>query len=114
LPPPISAGLTKSLAKTKFEKINTGWVKLGPDALASVPLAFVDGLSSLHNAGLYPLCDPRALCLGASMDGGVANELMKLLGLFYRRFLIIMGEAGEDSKAWMWDLFASVTIVSLL
>lgn len=109
LPPPISAGLTQSLAKTKFEKITSGWVKLGADALASVPLAFVDGLSSLHNAGLYPLCDPRALCLGASMDGGVANELMKLLGLFYRRFLIIMGEAGEDSKAgpsaemdWIW------------
>lgn len=99
LPPPISAGLTKGLERKKFAKSVRGSVSLEPDALASAPLAFVDGLASLHKANLYPLCDPRALCQGASTHGSVANELMKLLGTFYRRFLIIMGEAGEESKA---------------
>ena len=100
LPPPISAGLTKSLKRRTYPRVSPSSLALEPDALASAPLAFVDGLASLHKANLHPLSDPRALCLGASMNGGVANRLMKLLGLFYRRFLIIMGEAGEDSKAW--------------
>lgn len=101
LPPPISSGLTKSLPRTKFVKYSgaEGFVSLEIDALVSTPLAFVDGLASIHRAGLHPLGDPRALTLDMYYQRGVSHEVMKLLGLFYRRFLIIMGEAGEDSKA---------------
>ena len=101
LPPPISSGLTKSLPRKQFERFSgaEGFVSLEPDALVSTPLAFVDGLASIHRAGLHPLGDPRALTLDMYYQRGVSHEVMKLLGLFYRRFLIIMGEAGEDSKA---------------
>lgn len=98
LPPPVSSGLTKTLERKKFAAV-TGKMLLDSDALASAPLAFVDGLASLHNAGLFPMSDPRALCFGSSEPGSIANELMLLLALYYRRFLIVMGEAGEHSKA---------------
>ena len=98
LPPPVSSGLTKSLERKKFTGVSAPKL-LDSDALASVPLAFVDGLASIHDSGLFPLSDPRALCFGASQFGSVANELMMLLAAYYRRFLIVMGEAGEHSKA---------------
>ena len=99
LPAPLSSSLTRHFYLERGKFMNyTLKLDLDSDALVSVPMAFVDGLASLHDAGLAPLSDPRALFFGIS-DGSVANELMKLLGLYYRRFLIVMGEAGEDSKA---------------
>lgn len=106
LPAPLSSSLIRHfyLERGKFTNYTTK-LDLDSDALVSAPMAFVDGLASLQDAGLAPLSDPRALFFGVS-HGSVANDLMKLLGLYYQRFLIVMGEAGEDSKAGRWQVTA--------
>ncbi|CAE7940189.1 unnamed protein product, partial [Symbiodinium sp. KB8] len=116
LAPPSSAGYTKA-GRAPFTESDVqaqrgvkSKVAVPSDALAGVPLAFVDGLAALEAAGLAPLSDPRALIFGMEQDGAnAASRIMELLGLYYRRFLIVMGEAGPESKAgpspeidWIW------------
>lgn len=116
LAPPSSAGYTKAgrapftESDVQAQRGTKSKVAVPSDALAGVPLAFVDGLAALEAAGLAPLSDPRALIFGMEQDGAnAASRIMELLGLYYRRFLIVMGEAGPESKAgpspeidWIW------------
>ncbi|CAE7468798.1 unnamed protein product [Symbiodinium natans] len=116
LAPPSSAGYTKaarapfSEQQVQAQRAHVNRVDVPSDALAGVPLAFVDGLAALEAAGLAPLSDPRALIFGMEQDNAnPAARIMDLLGLYYRRFLIVMGEAGPSSQAgpsaeidWIW------------
>ena len=88
-------------------------ISMEADALVNVPTAFVLAFAAFEEAGLSPLSDPRAVvCLmdkPAAKEPDLMSRFVKLLHVFYRRFLIIMGEAGPKSLTgpavemdWTW------------
>lgn len=88
-------------------------ISMEADALVNVPTAFVLAFAAFEEAGLSPLSDPRAVvCLmdrPAAKEPDLMSRFVKLLHVFYRRFLIIMGEAGPKSLTgpavemdWIW------------
>eukprot|EP00439_Symbiodinium_sp_Y106_P013683 s5416_g1.t5 len=116
-PLPPATWKARDEAKAAVEKKPTAvadsQISMEADALVNVPTAFVLAFAAFEEAGLSPLTDPRAIVFKVNNPAAKQPDLMsrflKLIYLYYRRFLIIMGEAGPESLAgpaveldWIW------------
>ena len=116
LPPAAKELVSKARASgEKPAAVAPQQLSLDSDALANVPTAFALALAAFEEARLTPLSDPRAIVLkadGATCNGSgpdLMSHFLDLMDLFYRRFLLVMGETGPESLAgpaveldWVW------------
>ena len=113
MPPPVCNSEDSEPAAWLGRDDAAAGISMDADALANVPRAFLAAFAAFEEVGLSPLSDPRICVFRATQTTSEAPDLTSslfgVLNLFYRRFLILMGEAGIESLAgpaveldWLW------------